>query len=291
MKLKGLALAALFFVGTLMAPIQFSYSQTSPDVKSFGISSLASIPSFTSGVVLLYSSSTAGEIIRMKLEALDAGDVTNLGLSVADAAKLHQLLNDATKEERKDFKNLFKEYKKAVKLILKIGKGNTDKELNHFSKKAIKLERKIAKLDAKDEVKDAIKHELKLSQKQRELQRIKNHIGTLEFFLADGTDKDKALAELIELKEEAYRNILLLKATKKDKDLTEKDLQKIDKKVDKKVTPKSKDKKYKGDKVSSSDVKEGKDKKSKADKSGKDKGKKDKKDKKEKKSKSKGSKN
>jgi len=210
-------------------------------------------------------------------------------LSVADVAKLHQLLNDATKEERKNFKMLFKEYKKAVKLILKIGQGNTDKELNHFSKKAIKLERKIAKLDAKDEVKDAIKHELKLSEKQRELQRIKNHIVTLTF-LKDSPEKDEALAELKELKEEAYRNILLIKATKKDKDLTEKDLQKIDKKVDKKVTPKSKDKKDKEEKASSSEGKEGKDKKSKVDKSGKDKGKQDKKDKKEKKSKSKGSK-
>jgi len=251
MKLKGLTLAALFFVGTLMAPIQFSYSQTSPDVKSFGISSLASIPSFTSGVVLLLSGSTAGEIIRMKLEQLDAKVVTNLGLSVSEAA-LHQLLNDATKEERKDFKMLFKEYKKAVKLILKIGQGNTDKELNHFSKQAIKIEKKIEKLEAKDEVKDKIKNELKK-----------------------------------ELKEEAYRNILLIKATKNGKDLTEKDLQKIDKKVDKKVTPKSKDKKDKEEKASSSEGKEGKDKKSKADKSGKDKGKKDKK---EKKSKSKGGK-
>jgi len=227
MKLKGLALAALFFVGTLMAPVQFSYSQTSPDVKSFGPPNLASIPSFTSGVVLLLSGSTAGEIIRMKLEQLDAKVVTNLGLSVSEAAKLHQLLNDATKEERKDFKMLFKEYKKAVKLILKIGQGNTDKELNHFSKQAIKIEKKIEKLEAKDEVKDKIKNELKLSQKQRELQRIKNHIVTLTF-LKDSPDKDEALAELKELKEEAYRNILLIKATKKGKDLTEKDLQKID---------------------------------------------------------------
>jgi len=289
MKLKGLALAALFFVGTLMAPVQFSYSEGSQGSQSITSASLASIPSFTSGVVLLLSGSTAGEIIRMKLEQLDAKVVTNLGLSVSEAAKLHQLLNYASKEETKDFKMLFKEYKKAVKLILKIGQGNTDKELNHFSKQAIKIEKKIEKLEAKDEVKDKIKNELKISQKQRELQRIKNHIVTLTF-LNDSPEKDKVLAELKELKElkeEAYRNILLIKATKNGKDLTEKDLQKIDKKVDKKVTPKSKDKKDKEEKASSSEGKEGKDKKSKADKSGKDKGKKDKK---EKKSKSKGGK-
>jgi len=284
MKLKGLVLAALFFVGTLMAPVQFSYSEGSQGSQSITSASLASIPSFTSGVVLLYSSSTAGEIIRMKLEQLDAGVVTNLGLNVAEAAKLHQLLNDASKEERKDFKMLFKEYKKAVKFILKIGQGNTDKELNHFSKQAIKLERKIAKLDAKDEVKDKIKYELKLSQKIRELQRIKNHIATLETF---DPENDEALAKLKELKEEHYRNILLFKATKNGKVLIENDLQKIEDKVDKKVTPKSKDKKDKDEKASSSEGKEGKDKKSKADKSGKDKGKKDKK---EKKSKSKGGK-
>ncbi len=290
MKLKGLTLAALFFVGTLMTPIQFSYSEGSQGSQSITSASLASIPSFTSGVVLLLSGSTAGEIIRMKLEQLDAGDVTNLGLSVSEAAKLHQLLNDASKEERKDFKEVFHEFEKAVKLILKIGQGNTDKELNHFSKQAIKIEKKIAKLEAKDEVKDKIKNELKISQKQRELQRIKNHIGTLETFLTDSPEKDETLAELNALKEESYRNILLLKATKKGKDLTEKDLQKIDKKVDKKVTPKSKDKKDKEEKASSSEGKEGKDKKSKVDKSGKDKGKKDKKDNKEKKSKSKGGK-
>jgi len=285
MKLKGLTLAALFFVGTLMTPIQFSYSEGSQGSQSITSASLASIPSFTSGVVLLYSSSTAGEILRMKLEALDEGDVTNLGLSVSEAAKLHQLLNDATKEERKDFKELFHEFKKAVKLILKIGEGNTDRELNQFSKQAIKLEKKIEKLEAKDELKDKIKNELKTSQLQRELQRLKNHIGTLETFLTDGPEKDEVLAELNALKEESYRNILILKATKKGNDLTEKDLEKIEDKVAKKLNSKSGHKKDKDDTVSSSDVKS-KDNKGK-DIKGKDKGKKDKK---ENKSKSKGGK-
>jgi len=276
MKLKGLTLAALFFVGTLITPIQFSYSEGSQGSQSITSASLASIPSFTSGVVLLLSGSTAGEILRMKLAQLDAGDVTNLGLSVSEAAKLHQLLNDATKEEQKDFKSLFHEFKKAVKLILKIGQGNTDRELNHFSKQAIKLEKKIAKLDAKDDVKDKIKNELKISQKQRELQRLKNHIGTLETFLTDGPEKDEALAELNALKEESYRNILILKATKKGKDLTEKDLEKIEDKVAKKINSKSGHKKDKDDTVSSSDVKS-KDNKG-NDNKGKDKGKKDKKE-------------
>ncbi len=276
MKLKGLTLAALFFVGTLMTPIQFSYSEGSQGSQLITSASLATIPSFTSGVVLLLSGSTAGEILRMKLEALDEGDVTNLGLSVSEAAKLHQLLNDATKEERKDFKELFHEFKKAVKIILKIGQGNTDRELNHFSKQAIKLEKKIAKLDAKDEVKDKIKNELKISQKQRELQRLKNHIGTLETLLSDGPEKDEVLAELNALKEESYRNILILKATKKGKDLTEKDLEKIEDKVAKKLNSKSGHKKDKDDTVSSSDGKS-KDNKGK-DIKGKDKGKKDKKE-------------
>jgi len=218
MKLKGLALAALFFVGTLMAPVQFSYSQTSPDVKSFGPPNLASIPSFTSGVVLLLSGSTAGEIIRMKLDALDTGDVTNLGLSVAEVAKLHQLLNDATKEERKNFKMLFKEYKKAVKLILKIGQDNFNKDLQKFSKLAIKIEKKIEKLQAKEEVENKIKHELKLSKKQRDLQRVKNHIGTLEIFLNDGPEKDKALAELQAVQEELQNTISNLKSAKSGDD-------------------------------------------------------------------------
>ena len=276
MKLKGLALAALFFVGTLMTPIQFSYSEGSQGSQSITSASLASIPSFTSGVVLLYSSSTAGEILRQKLADLKEGDVKNLGMSVSEAAKLHQLLNDATKEERKDFKELFHEFKKAVKLILKIGPGNTDRELNQFSKQAIKLEKKIEKLEAKDELKDKIKNELKTSQLQRELQRLKNHIGTLETFLTDGPEKDEVLAELNALKEESYRNILILKATKKGNDLTEKDLEKIEDKVAKKLNSKSGHKKDKDDTVSSSDGKskdnKGKDNKDKKENKGKSKG-------------------
>jgi hypothetical protein len=269
MKLKGLTLAALFFVGTLMAPIQFSYSEGSQSSQSKTSASLASITPFSAGVVLISSGSTAGEILQMMLDELVAEDVTNLGMSVSEAAKLHQLLYDATKEERNHFKMLFHEYKAAVKAILEIGQGNTDRELNHFSKQAIKLEKTIEKLEAKDELKDKIKNELKTSQLQRELQRLKNHIGTLETLLADGPEKDKTLAELNELKEESYRNILLLKATKNGKDLTDEDLQKIEDKVDKKINSKSGHKKDKDDNVSSSDEKQGKDNK------GKDKGKKD----------------
>ncbi len=279
MKLKGLTLAVLFFVGTLMTPIQFSYSEGSQDSQSITSASLASITPFSAGVVLISSGSTAGEILQMKLDELLAGDVdvTNLGMSVSEAAKLHQLLYDATKEERNHFKMLFHEYKAAVKAILQIGQGNTDRELNHFSKQAIKLEKTIEKLEAKDELKDKIKNELKTSQLQRELQRLKNHIGTLETFLTDGPEKDKTLAELNDLKEESYRNILLLKATKNGKDLTDEDLQKIEDKVDKKFASKSGHKKDKDDNVSSSDGKS-------KDNKGKDKGKK------ENKGKSKGSK-
>ena len=278
MKLKGLTLAALFFVGTLMAPIQFSYSEGSQSSQSITSASLASITSFSSGTVLLYSSSTAGEILQMKLDELLAGDVdvTNLGMSVSEAAKLHQLLYDATKEERNHFKMLFHEYKAAVKAILQIGQGNTDRELNHFSKQAIKLEKTIEKLEAKDELKDKIKNELKTSQLQRELQRLKNHIGTLETLLTDGPEKDKTLAELNAIKEESYRNILLLKATKNGKDLTEENLQKIEDKVDKKFASKSGHKKDKDDNVSSSDGKskdnKGKDNKGKKENKGKSKG-------------------
>ena len=270
MKLKGLTLAALFFVGTLMTPIQFSYSEGSQGSQSITSASLASITSFSSGTVLLYSSSTAGEILQMNLDKLLAGDVevTNLGMSVSEAAQLHQLLYDATKEERNHFKMLFHEYKAAVKAILEIGQGNTDRELNQFSKQAIKLEKTIEKLEAKDELKDKIKNELKTSQLQRELQILKNHIGTLETFLTDGPEKDKTLAELNAIKEESYRNILLLKATKNGKDLTDEDLEKIEDKVDKKFASKSGHKKDKDDNVSSSDGKS-------KDNKGKDKGKKE----------------
>jgi hypothetical protein len=255
--LKGLVVATILLMGALVSPISISYAQTNLDSQTQS-SGLASITPFGNAVVLFSSSSTAGEILRYKLDTLDANDITNLGLSVKEAAQLHQYLNDASKEERKDFKNLFHEYKKAVKLILQIGNGNYEKEFQEFSKKSITIEKKIEKLEVKDEMKDKIKHKLKLSKKQRELQRIKNHIFTLESFLADGSGKDKTLEELTEIKKEAYKKILWLKATKTGKELTEKDLEKIDKKVDNKVF-KSNEKKDKDSKVSSSEVKQGKD--------------------------------
>ncbi len=255
--LKGLAVATILLMGALVSPISFSYAQTNPDSQTQS-SGLASVTSFSNAVVLVSSSSTAGEILRMKIASLDANDITNLGLNVKEAAQMHQYLNDASKEERKDFKNLFHEYKKAVKYILKIGNGNFEKEFQDISKKSIEIEKKIEKLEAKDEVKDKIKHKLKFAQKQRELQRIKNHIATLEGFLADGSGKYIDLEELTEIKKESYKNILLLKATKKGKELTEKDLEKIDKKVDKKVSE-SKEKKDKDSKVSSSEVEQSKD--------------------------------
>jgi len=267
-----------------------SHDLDSHDLDSHDLDShdLDSVTSSSKSDVLSSNSLTAGEIIQFKLDSLDAKDITNLGLSIEEAEKVHKLLNDASKEERKNFKNIFHEYKTAVKLILKTGKGNFEKEFQDFSKKAIKIEKKIEKLEAKDEVKDKIKYEIKLSQKQRELQRIKNHLVTQENFLAPGTEKDKVLEELTELKKESYKNILLLKATKNGKVLNEKDLEKIDKEVDKKVSN-FKDKKDKDSKVDSSEGKQSKDNKVKKDKDSKAKDKKEKKskDKKEKKSKDK----
>ena len=261
--LKGLAVATILLMGALVSPISFSYAQTNPDsqTQSFG---LASVTSFSHAVVLVSSSSTAGEILRMKIASLDANDITNLGLNVKEAAQMHQYLNDASKEDRKDFKNLFHEYKNAVKYILNIGNGNFEEEFQDFSKKSIEIEKKIEKLEEKDEVKDKIKHKQKFSQKQKELQRVKNHIATLESFLADGSGQYIALEDLTEIKKEAYKNILLLKATKKGKEFTEKDIEKIDKKVDKKVSE-SNGKKDIDSKVDSSEVKQSKDNKEKKD--------------------------
>ena len=236
-QIKGFTLASILLIGALISPIPISFAQT--DSHS---SALDSISSFSEGVVVYSSSSTVGEILREKIEALDAGDITNLGLSVKEAAHLHKLLDNASKEERDDFKKLFHEFKRAVKLILNIGQGNPQSEIQDFSKKAIKLEKKIEKLESKDEIKNKIKYAIELSKKQRELQRLKNHIVTQESFLADGADKDKLLWELNALKKESFRDILIIKATKNGKELTPQDLEKIDNKVEKKIS-KSNDKK------------------------------------------------
>jgi len=93
--IKGLAVATILLMGALVSPIPISYAQTNSHS-----SNLASIPlaisevqEFGHGVVLMSSSSSSAvEIITMKLSTLTDTDVTNLGQSVSEVAQLHKML-------------------------------------------------------------------------------------------------------------------------------------------------------------------------------------------------------
>jgi len=200
------------------------------EVKKSGISEISD---FENGVVLLYSSSTAGEIIRAKIAAFDGGDVTNLGLSVSDVAKLHKLLAHATKEERDDFKILFQEYKRIVKNFLNIGQGIDLSTLQDFSKKSMKLELTVAKLEEKDQRDQKIKSTIEISKENKKLQKIRNEIGRLQNDLSISSDKKEKLQDLYEKQKDTLKNLLMINAELEGKTLSESDLQEIEDKIEK----------------------------------------------------------
>ena len=169
-------------------------------------SSLSEISDFEDGIVMLYSSSTAGEILRQKLLELDADKVTNLGLKVSEAAKLHKYLAHSTKADRNDFKILFHQYKNAVKSLLGIGGGADPAAHQDFTKQSIKIEAQISKLDKQEERKNQITTAIELSKQNKELQKLRNKIGLLESDLGiSEVEKDKKLQKLYEKQKDEFK--------------------------------------------------------------------------------------
>jgi len=203
-------------------------------------SSLSEISYFKDGVVLLSSSSTAGEILRQKLSDLKEGDVTNLGFSVSEAAKLHKLLAHSTKEYRDNFKILFHEYKYAVKSLLGIGGVADPSTHQSFTKQSIKIESQISKQDEEEQRKNKITTAINISKHNKEFQKLRNQIGLLESDLSiSETVKDKKLQKLYEKQKDELKELLILNAKWDGKTLSESDLQEIEIKSEKQSKSKS----------------------------------------------------
>lgn len=195
------------------------------------------IPEFGQGTVLVSSSTTSAvDIIKMKLSSLSSTDIQNLGQEVSMVAKLHKLLAKADKEERDEFKRLFHEYKAAVKEILGIGQGAKNNIVLHeFKKDAIKIEHQIAKLEEKDLRKENIKKTIEISQQTKDLQKVLNKIAILEHSPKLDEKKEDKLYQLKEKKLATVKQILTLEATKNGEKLTQKDIDKIEEEAKKSV--------------------------------------------------------
>jgi len=226
-------------MGALVAPIPISYAQTTHS------SNLASIPlaisevqEFGHAVVLeSSSSSSAVEIITMKLSSLSASDITNLGQSVSEVAQLHKTLAHEDKTEKDAFKVLFHQFRNAVKAFLGIGQGVEENLIqNELKKTEIKINAQISKIEEKEERENKIKTAVQLIKQKKDLQKIRNKKVTFEDFRYNGDDKDKVLEELQAEERKLLKNILIQEAKQNGKKLTGDDLKKIDQKVEKKTT-------------------------------------------------------
>ncbi len=241
--IKGLAVATILLMGALVSPIPISYAQTTHS------SNLASIPlaisevqEFGQGVVLMYSStSSAVEIITMKLSTLTDTDVTNLGQSVSEVAQLHKMLAHEDKTEKEAFKVLFHQFRNAVKAILGIGQGVEENQIkNELKKTEIKIDAQISKLDEEEQRKNKITTAINISKQNKELQKLRNKIGILESDLSiSETVKDKKLQKLYEKQKDELKELLILNAKWDGKTLSESDLQEIEIKSEKQSKSKS----------------------------------------------------
>ena len=237
--IKGLAVATILLMGALVSPIPISYAQTTHS------SNLASIPlaisevqEFGHGVVLMSSSSSSAvEIITMKLSTLTDTDVTNLGQSVSEVAQLHKTLAHEDKTEKNAFKILFHQFRDAVKAILGIGQGVEENQIkNELAKTEIKINAQISKIEEKEERENKIETATQLIKEKKDLQKIRNKKVTLEDYRYNGDDKDKKLEELQAQERKLLKKILIQEANQNGKKLTGEDLKKIDQEVKKKTT-------------------------------------------------------
>ena len=199
-------------------------------------SSLSEIQKFGHGVVLMSSSSSSAvEIITMKLSTLTDTDVTNLGQSVSEVAQLHKMLAHEDKTEKEAFKVLFHQFRNAVKAILGIGQGVEENQIkNELKKTEIKIDAQISKLDEEEQRKNKITTAINISKQNKEIQKLRNKIGILESDLSiSETVKDKKLEKLYEKQKDELKELLILNAKWDGKTLSESDLQEIEIKAEK----------------------------------------------------------
>ena len=281
--IKGLAVATILLMGALVSPIPISYAQTTHSSNFASIPlAISEVQEFGQGVVLMYSStSSAVEIITMKLSSLSATDITNLGQSVSEVAQLHKTLAHEDKTEKNAFKILFHQFRNAVKAILGIGQGVEENQIkNELKKTEIKINAQISKIEEKEDRENKIKTATQLIKQKKDLQKIRNKKVTLEDFRYNGDDKDKKLEELQAEERKLLKKILIQEANQNGKKLTGEDLKKIDQEVKKKTTSSNSgndgDKDNKGNDNSGKGSDKGSSDKGKSDKGSSDKGKSDK---------------
>jgi len=209
-------------------------SQIQSESEYVGISE---VQEFGQGVVLMSSSSsTAIEIITFKLSSLSDTTVTNLGQSVSEVAQLHKMLAHSSKAEKREFQDLFHQFRNAVKEKLGIGQGVQETLIQQdLQKSQIKMKAQFEKIEEEEQRENKIKAANELTKQKDELQKIRNKIGMVENFRYNGADKDRLLEELQAEETKLLKKTKIQEAKNNGKKLSEEDIKEIEDAVEEKT--------------------------------------------------------
>jgi len=242
MNFNMVILIGLLAIGAIIVPWQYVVAQTDENEsdENDGLA-LSEVQEFGSGVMVMSSSTTHPiDIIKMKLSSLSPTDITNLGQSVSEAAKLHKDLANLSKDEKKEFQYWFHVFRNAVKEILGIGQGTEQKLMQQeLQKTELKINSQLLKLEKDEERDNKIKSATQLTKQKEDLQKIKNKIGMLENFRYTGDDKDKKIEELQTEEIKLLKKTKIQEAKNNGKNLTEEDIKKIEDEVEEKANASS----------------------------------------------------
>ncbi len=242
MNFNMVILIGLLAIGAIIVPWQYVVAQTDENEsdENDGLA-LSEVQEFGSGVMVMSSSTTHPiDVIKMMLSSLSPNDITNLGQSVSEAAKLHKDLAHLPKDEKKEFQSWFHKFRNAVKEILGIGQGTEQKLMQQeLQKTELKINSQITKVEKDEERENKIKSSTQLTKQKEDLQKIKNKIGILENFRYNGDDKDKKIEELQTEEIELLKKTKIQEAKNNGKKLTEEDIKKIEDEVEEKANASS----------------------------------------------------
>lgn len=242
MNINIVILIGLLAISAIIVPLQYVVAQTDENKsdENDGLS-LSEVKEFGSGVMVMSSSTTHPiHIIKMKLSSLSATDITNLGQSVSEVAKMHKDLAHLSKDEKKDFQYWFHEYRNAVKEILGIGQDTAQKLLQQdLQKSEIKIKAQLDKIKEEEDRDNKIKTSPQLTKQKDDLQKIKNKIGILNNFRYNGADKEESLSELQAEENKLLKKTMIQEAKQNGKKLTEDDLKKIEQEAEEKTSTSS----------------------------------------------------
>jgi len=239
MNINMVILIGLLAISAIIVPWQYVVAQTDENEsdENDGLA-LAEVQEFGSGVMVMSSSTTHPiYIIKMKLSSLSPTEITNLGQSVSEVAKLHKDLAHLSKAEKKEFQYWFHEFRNAVKEILGIGQGTEQKLLQQdLQKSEIKIKAQLDKIKEEEDRDNKIKTSLQLTKQKDDLQKIKNKIGILNNFRYNGADKEELLSELQAEEIKLLKKTMIQEAKQNGKKLTEDDLKKIEQEAEEKTS-------------------------------------------------------